>query len=340
LGFLKKQPDENFSFFILRSEMIQDLPLLIITGPTSSGKTIFALRCAHFLKNNCGTDAEIINADASQLYDELKILTSYPSQKILGLAQHSLYGILSPLENSSAAFWLKLALENIQRLRRENKTAILCGGTGLYISALLNGISHIPSIPSDFRRRIREKFHEIGREAFFCELTNLDPFSDQTLHCNDTQRILRAYEVVAFTGKPISKWWEKRSATDLPISTVVLAPARKELNARCLDRINHMIKNGLLPEMEDFSKRYPGYEGALRKVIGYEEALQLLKKETTESDSLNNIYWKTRRYAKRQSTWFRHQFPSAYVAPNFGDAVDPEETLIRAMNAATIDRNF
>ena len=147
--------------------MIKNLSSLIITGPTSSGKTAFALKCACFLENNYGIKAEIINADASQLYSELKILTSYPSQEILEQAKHNLYGILSPLENSSVAFWLKLALKNIQRLQTENKIAIFCGGTGLYISALLNGISHVPTIPPDFRREIREKFYKIGRKSSF-----------------------------------------------------------------------------------------------------------------------------------------------------------------------------
>ncbi|MDR3187555.1 MAG: tRNA (adenosine(37)-N6)-dimethylallyltransferase MiaA [Holosporaceae bacterium] len=310
--------------------MTTNQPLLVVTGPTSSGKTIFALRCAHFLRNNYGIEAEVVNADASQLYGELKILSSYPSSEILKQVRHSLYGILSPLENSSVAFWLKLAKENIQRLREENKAAIFCGGTGFYISALLNGISPTPAVPADFRQKIVEKFREIGREAFFRELTNLDPSSAKTLHPNNTQRVLRAYEVVAFSGKPLSRWWENRNTIDLPITAVVLSPPRNELNIRCLNRVNDMMKNGLLAEVENFLERYPNYQGALRKVIGYEETLRLLRKETTESESLNQIYVKTRRYAKRQLTWFRNQLLDAHTIPNFGDRADPEEILTKA----------
>ncbi|MDR2067739.1 MAG: tRNA (adenosine(37)-N6)-dimethylallyltransferase MiaA [Holosporaceae bacterium] len=314
------------------AKMIPNSPLLVVTGPTSSGKTILAWKCACFLKNNYGIEAEIINADASQLYGELKILTAYPFPEILGQIRHNLYGILSPLENSSVALWLKLALENVRRLQEEGKATIFCGGTGFYIGALLNGVSHIPTIPADFRKKIRERFQEIGREVFFRELANLDPFSAKALHPANTHRILRAYEVVAYTGKPLSQWWEKRETVNLPITTVILSPPRNELNARCLHRINGMVKNGLLTEVENFLIRYPNYQGALCNVIGYDEALQLLKKKITEQECLNQIYVKTRRYAKRQLTWFRNQLLGAHSVPNFGNEVDPEEILEKMKN--------
>jgi tRNA dimethylallyltransferase len=162
--------------------------LIVIVGPTATGKSDLAVRCALGLRRS-GIQAEIINADSIQLYNELKTLTAYPSEKSLAQVRHHLYGVLLPHENSSVSLWSDLASDKIRQLSEENKIAIICGGTGLYIGALINGISIIPPIPSDFRCKVYEKFQQTGRDAFFELLQTLDPVLCETLHKNNTQRI-------------------------------------------------------------------------------------------------------------------------------------------------------
>jgi tRNA dimethylallyltransferase len=306
---------------------------IVIAGPTASGKSDLALRCAQYLGHSLGVEAEIINADSIQLYDELKILTAYPSDDALSQVRHHLYGILAPHEISSMNFWLDLASAKIQQLHQENKTAIICGGTGLYINALLSGISDIPPIPSDFRDKVYEKFQQLGRDAFFELLKNLDPNLCQTLHQNNTQRILRAYEVVSYTQKPLSEWWKedgrkKNIGYAENISPIVLAPPRDKLVAACKLRLEKMMAAGAVCEVEQFAKKHPLYAGPLCNVIGYREILSLLEGKISFQNCMELMLIKTRQYAKRQSTWFRHQLKYPKIIPEFGQAIEDIENFL------------
>jgi tRNA dimethylallyltransferase len=304
---------------------------IVIVGPTASGKSNLALRCAQHLRHNLGIEVEIVNADSIQLYNELKILTAYPPDDALSQVQHHLYGILAPHEISSMNFWFELATAKIQQLQRENKVAIICGGTGLYIGALLNGISNIPSIPPDFRAKVLEKFQQLGRDAFFELLRDLDPNLCKTLHKNNTQRILRAYEVVSYTQKPLSEWWkedkEKKKGCAENISPIVLAPPRDKLRAVCELRLEKMMKAGAIGEVEQFAKKYPLYSGSLCNAIGYQEILSLLEEKSSHQDCLKLMLIKTMQYAKRQSTWFRHQLTNSKIIPELGQEIKNIEKL-------------
>jgi tRNA dimethylallyltransferase len=295
---------------------------VVIAGPTASGKSDLAVKCVRHLREAYGVESEIINADSVQLYNELKILTAYPSDEQLKSAPHRLYGILSPYENSSVAAWLDLAEKEIDRLRDENKTAIICGGTGFYISALLNGISNIPKVPQDFRNEVAQKFQQIGRDEFFNLLAALDPEICETLSKNDTQRILRAYEVAAYSGKPLSNWRKEEGKPGRQASSIVLLPPREKLNERCSARIEKMAKAGVVDEIKDFVKKYPNYDGPLRSVLGYREIVSFLNNEISLAESLRLTLIKTRQYAKRQSTWFRNQMKTSVIVREFGDEVD------------------
>ncbi|MDR1236172.1 MAG: tRNA (adenosine(37)-N6)-dimethylallyltransferase MiaA [Holosporaceae bacterium] len=300
--------------------------LIIIAGPTAVGKSDLAVRCAGYLRDSCGVESGIINADSVQLYDELKILTAYPSDESLARVEHYLYGVLSPRKTSSVNFWLDSAGEKIRQLNRENKVAIVCGGTGLYIGALMNGISAVPSIPTDFRSKVQEKFQQMGRDAFFDLLQTLDPDLCKTLHKNNTQRILRAYEVVSHTGKPLSVWWKegerRKDVDDEEIFSVVLLPPRENINERCMRRIKKMMEGGAVGEVGQFIEKYPMYNGPLGKVIGYREILSLLDGKISVSDCMQLMFIKTKQYAKRQSVWFRHQMKATMVIANFGHEVE------------------
>jgi tRNA dimethylallyltransferase len=272
------------------------------------------------LRSN-GIDAEIVNADSVQLYNGLKILTARPSTALLSLANHHLYGVLSPQSSSSVADWLQLAREKIQRLRQQNKIAIVCGGTGLYIDALLNGISNIPSIPFEFRNETMKKFQKMGRDDFFNLLASLDPELCKTLHKNNTQRILRAYEVISYTGMPLSQWWREGRGTGYKAFTMVLLPPRDQLRERCLLRIKKMMQASVIEEVKSFIEKYPNYSGSLAKVIGYRELISFLQREISLDECMRRMHTRTMQYAKRQCTWFRHNIQPDHVFQDFGEGV-------------------
>jgi len=281
--------------------------VVLIGGATASGKTAFAIKYAEKLKELYGVDSEIINADSVQLYDELKIITAFPSAEDMAQIPHRLFGILKPNEKPSVAFWLEQAKKEITRLQAEGKIAIVCGGTGFYLNAIKNGIADIPDIPSDFRQSVFEKFQRIGRDKFFEELSRLDSEIVKTLHKNNTQRILRAYEVAAYTGKPLTEWWQNASSEGYEVKQMILMPPKEELHRRCYARIKKMMDEGAVEEVRDFISRYPNYSGGLRKAIGYYEISDLLNGKISKDECIEQMYIHTKQYAKRQVTWFKYQ---------------------------------
>ncbi|GHT90879.1 tRNA dimethylallyltransferase [Alphaproteobacteria bacterium] len=301
--------------------------LIFVAGPTASGKSFLAIKIADFLNKNYGLSSEIINSDGMQLYNELKILTAFPSDDYLARVRHNLFGVLSPNDSSSIALWWEMATQEIKRIHSEQNVAIICGGTGFYMKALLNGIVDIPEIPSEIRNNVRDRFLEVGRDQFFDELKKMDV--ESLVSKGDTQRLLRAYEIALFTGKPLSHWWSKSdriSCTDAV--AIVLNPEREKLKQVCYDRICSMIQNGAIEEVEDFVKRYENYSGPLANAVGYQEISSLLRNEISLQDCIEKMHTRTRQYAKRQSTWFRNQMKEALFFNDFGQCV-----VLEACNA-------
>ena len=303
---------------------------ILIAGLTGSGKNLLSMRLAEVLKKKFQLEAEIVNADSVQIYRDLKIIANHPTKSDFFALPHHLYEILAPYENSSAAFWVEKAREIIRKLNAENKIAIICGGTGFYIDALLHDISEIPTIPKEIRETVRLRYEKIGHEKFFDELRALDPVLTEKLHPNNTQRILRAYEVVLHTGKPLSEWWknsknfnalykkEESNINSETISSFVLIPERSLLKNIIVERTKKMIASGAVEEIEEFIKNFPNYSGPLQKVIGFPEIKSMLNGEINSADCVEKIITKTMQYAKRQSTWFRHQLPEAKILQTFG----------------------
>ncbi|MBO4405678.1 MAG: tRNA (adenosine(37)-N6)-dimethylallyltransferase MiaA [Alphaproteobacteria bacterium] len=288
------------------------LPVFIIAGPTASGKTGFSIQLAEKFKKE-GVVCEIINADSIQLYGELKILTAFPSSDEMGRVLHHLFGILGPCETYSVASWRQAAESEIDKLHSQGKIPILCGGTGFYLNAIIHGISDIPDVPEHHRKAVFEKFRNIGREKFFDELSELDPTNK--LDINDTQRILRAYEVATFTGKPLSYWWSRGNNSKYSnIRKLVLLPPREKLRENILKRAVQMIDNGAVEEVREFLSRYPNYQGPLDRVIGFAEIRDFLDQKISKEQLIETMFIRTRQYAKRQSTWFRNQMPDAKFA--------------------------
>ncbi len=280
----------------------------IIAGPTAGGKSALALQMARE-KNGV-----IINADSMQIYNALPILTAQPSDKDKQSIPHRLYGVLPPDQPCSAAQWRGLAIREINTVLNANQTPILVGGTGLYIGALLYGLSPIPDMPAEIRAQAVALQSERGNPAFHAELQTIDPVMAARLHPNDTQRLIRAWEVMTATGKSLNEWQaaprEAPPAAWLFHITLVL-PDRETLYNRCNTRFDHMLQNGALDEVAAFTGTgaYP-----VENALGYRALKAHTEGRMSLEDAITTAKAETRQYAKRQVTWFRHQIkPDANV---------------------------
>lgn len=273
----------------------------IVVGPTASGKSSKALERAQTL------DGVIINADSMQVYGALKVLTARPSLEDLKQAPHVLYGhIANPNEPYSVAQWRREALAEIDRAFKRDKAPLIVGGTGLYIKALLEGLNEIPdiapSIRADFRARAQ------GGENLYTELQHLDPQAAQRLKPADTQRIVRALEVLVSTGKSL-KYWQNQRTDPLPYETDItyINPPRETVVAHARKRLEQMFKGGAIQEVESLLSKGLTPESLLRKAVGVREIEAYLAGDLTYEEALEKAFIATRQYIKRQQTWFNRQ---------------------------------
>lgn len=289
---------------------------ILIYGPTASGKTTLSLRLVGFLFEKFGLESEIINADSVQAYDELKILTNFPSKEELNFVPSHLFGTLSPNEDGNVNSWFEKTTQIIYTLKSK-KIPIVCGGTGLYIYTLINGISQIPPIPKIAREKIKEYFTKVGREKFFNELTKLDPLHNICI--NDTQRLLRAFEVIKFTKQPLSYWWKGNKKLTAKYLVITLSPPKDKLKNIAHLRIQKMLKKGAIEEVSSFNKIFEAYKGPLTKVIGYEEITAFLKNEISKDQMIELLNIHTDQYIKKQFTWANGKLKDAHDFDFFGD---------------------
>ena len=275
--------------------------IILIYGPTASGKSNFAIKLAKKIKG------EIINADSMQVYKELKILSARPLPKNYKNIKHHLYGFQSVKKNFSSGEWLKLVNKKIVDIKKRKKTPILVGGTGLYFKAITEGLVNIPNIPIRLRSKIRLLHKKIGTKKFFLELIKLDPISKNFVKPSDTQRVIRAYEVKSYTKRSIYDWF-KSTRSDYEnddFFKIYIDFPRAELIKRIEDRTQDMIKNGAVLEVKKFIKLKVPKVKTASKAIGIAEIREYLKKKIEISEVIQKISIKTRQYAKRQSTWGR-----------------------------------
>ena len=277
--------------------------IILISGPTASGKSKFAINLATKI------NGEIINADSMQIFKELKILTSRPQQNDLKNVKHHLYGFKSVKENYSTGNWLNDAKKKINSIKKKNKIPIFVGGTGLYFKALIDGIVKIPDIPFIFRNRIRKKQSKMGQIKFYSELIKLDPICKKKINKNDSQRSIRAYEVKKFTNKSLFDWYNETYSDftkDSFIKLLIDYP-RDKLIDRISLRTNEMLRDGAVKEAKGFYKLRIKKDLSSNKVIGLSEIKEYLDKRININELKEKISIKTRQYAKRQSTWARGQ---------------------------------
>jgi tRNA dimethylallyltransferase len=298
-------------------------PVVIVAGPTASGKSALALDLARILG---GT---VINADSMQVYRELRVLTARPSPEEEAEVPHRLYGVLSAAEACSAARWRALALEAIAEAHAAGRLPILAGGTGLYLRALERGLSPIPDIPGALRERTRRRFAALGNAAFHAELAGRDPEMAARLKPGDSQRLMRAAEVLAATGRSLADWQrqagEGGAAEGLAFYTIALLPPRPALRQRIEARFAAMLDAGALEEARALARLDLSRELPAMKAHGVPELMRHLAGEITLEEASRRAILVTSQYAKRQATWLRHQIQKDHVVEQqYTDSLSPE----------------
>ena len=275
--------------------------IVLIYGPTASGKSSFAIKLAKKI------GGEIINADSMQVYKELKVLTARPLKKDYNNIKHHLYGFQSVKKKFSTGDWLKLVKEKIENIKKRKKVPILVGGTGLYFKALTDGLVNIPNIPMKFRKNIRYLHKKIGPKKFFSKLVKLDPLTKNFLSPSDTQRAIRAYEVKLFTKKSLYDWFKNTRSEfkKKDFFKIYIDYSRSKLIKRINIRSGKMIEKGAIPEVRNFINLKVPQSKTASKAIGIKEIRDYIKKKIKKPDVIEKISIKTRQYAKRQTTWGR-----------------------------------
>ena len=280
--------------------------IILISGPTASGKSNFAISLAKKI------NGEIINADSMQVYKELRILTARPKQKDYQKIRHHLYGFLNVAKNFSTGQWLKLCQKKIKEIQSRNKIPILVGGTGLYFKALTDGLVKIPNIPLKVRNKIRNLQKKLGQKKFYSKLLKLDPNIKGKIIETDAQRSIRAYEVKYHTKKSLYDWFKntKSKFQDDVFFKIYIDYPRPKLIERIAARSEQMLEDGAINEVKRFLKLKIKKDNSSNKVIGIAEIKEYLENKLDLKEVHEKISIKTRQYAKRQSTWARGQMSS------------------------------
>ena len=297
-------------------------PIIVIAGPTASGKSKLALEMAAAL------GGAVVNADSMQVYRELRILTARPGPAEEERAPHRLYGVLPAWERCSAARWREMALAALAG--EEARPAILCGGTGFYIEALLHGLSDMPDTAPGIEAAARARREALGTEGFHREVAARDPELARRVPPGDRQRLLRAWAVFEATGTPLSDWQARPRPEPLPAWTILLDPPRERLRARIEARFRAMLAAGALEEADRLRGLDPDLPAM--KALGLPELHAHLAGETALEEAEKRAVFATRRFAKRQRTWFRNRLRA--------DAVfredRPSDLLAAAMRALPV----
>jgi len=275
--------------------------IILISGPTASGKSNFSVKLAKKI------NGEIINADSMQVYKELKILSTRPDPKDYQKIKHHLYGFQSVRNNFSTGDWLKYAIKKIQEVKGRKRTPIFVGGTGLYFKALTDGLVSIPKIPIKFRNKIRTLHKNLGQKKFYQKLIKLDPKSKEKINSTDAQRSIRAYEVKQFTKKSLHDWFENTKSyfNKDDFLKIYIDYPREDLVQKISKRTEQMIKIGAIKEVKKFIKLKIRKDKSVNKAIGINEIKEYLQERKDLGYVIEKISIKTRQYAKRQSTWAR-----------------------------------
>jgi len=280
--------------------------IILISGPTASGKSSFAIKIAKKI------NGEIINADSMQVYKILKILTARPNKEEQKNVKHHMYGVIDLNKKFSTGQWLKATTIKIKQIKKRKKIPILVGGTGLYFQSLIDGLVKIPEIPIKFRNRIRLMQKKEGQKKFYKKLLKIDPIAKDKFDQNDTQRTIRAFEVKSFTKISMYEWLSKTKSKfkEDEFLKIYIDFKRENLIKRISLRSIKMIEEGAIKEVKKFIKLKIKKDLSVNRVIGIDELTQYFDKKINLDQAQELISIKTRQYAKRQATWARSRMTS------------------------------
>lgn len=321
----------------------EDGPVVIVAGPTASGKSALALDVAEAF------GGEIVNADSMQVYSDLRILSARPSVADLARVPHHLYDVLGAADQGSAGWWLDRAVETIEGIWRRAKLPIVCGGTGLYVKVLTEGIAPVPPVPDDRMAEARALYERLGGEGFRVALARLDAAAAQRLNAADRQRLVRAYAVAAATGRTLDQWHADQApgpALRARFFTILLDPPRDALYQIIEGRFRQMVAAGAVDEVRTLLAALQVRETEGRpldpglpvlKALGVPEIRRYLEAGEDLESVVVAAEKTTRNFAKRQVTWFRHQMSPDLVVDRFGagalDEVGPAVAAFLAGDA-------
>ena len=293
-------------------------PILVISGPTASGKSRLALALAERLAG------EIINADSMQVYRDLSILTGRPSPEDEARVPHHLYGSHSVSDSSSVGIWLKAAVTVIEKVRNRNHLPIVCGGTGLYLKVLCEGLAPVPKVPAHLVALAGELYDSDGAAAFHDHLREIDPMAADRLPPTDRQRLIRAYTVRQATGRTLDNWKSMQtrgSPVKGPFYIVNLKPPREDLYDRINQRLLKMIELGALSEVRRLDPSLGADIPAL-KALGVPEFRSHIDGLCCLEEAIERSQKGTRNFAKRQATWFRNNLTANLLFEGFGECAE------------------
>jgi tRNA dimethylallyltransferase len=287
--------------------------IILLAGPTGSGKSEIALRLAKQI------NGEIINADSMQVYKEIQILSARP-ENYFNIA-HYLYGNISVKNNFSAGEWLKKVKLNLKKIVKKKKQPIFVGGTGLYFKLLTEGISNIPKIPDSIRTKARKLNAKLGNDKFYNLLIKMDPLIHNKIKKNDTHRLIRAYEVIIFTSKSLINWQKKNKNyfSNYQFIKIYINSENTFLQKLLRLRLKKMFEIGAVEEVKKFLKLKINKSLPANKILGIEEIKKYLDKKIPLEQAFEETFIRTRRYVKRQRTWFRGHMKDwiSIFNPNF-----------------------
>ena len=287
--------------------MNSNKPIIVVAGPTASGKSFFSMQLAKLIN---GT---IVNFDSMQVYNDLKILTARPNAIDLEIVPHKLYGFLSGGVRCTALYWRNHALKEIEKIFISGRVPILVGGTGLYIKTLMDGITDIPESMSFFNKQAHNLLNKVGDKSFYNIVKKIDPEIVKNISLKDHQRLLRAYTVWLQTKKPLTEWQKSDSMNKKVYNNFLkirLTPERKLLRNNIKKRFIDMINYGVIEEVKKFKK----YDISLpiMKAHGLREILAYLEGDKSIDKVIEETVNQINQYAKRQDTWFRNKYFSDY----------------------------
>lgn len=291
-----------------RVELVKKPDVVLIAGPTASGKSKMALELANRY------DGEIINTDSMQIYPVLDVLTARPEAEDLTIVPHHLYGFARLDESYSVAKWLNAVEPLLADLKLRKKTPVFVGGTGLYFTALLEGLTPVPEIPTEIRQRVRRDLIENGAQDLYGELAECDAEYAANLRPSDGQRIARALEVVLATGKSLATFQKMGNSTPLVgnenIQKLLILPPRNVLHERINLRAEIMKNSFIVEEVKALLALDLPADSTVLRAIGVSQLESYIHGKESLDDAITRIKAATRQYSKRQSTWFNNQFGS------------------------------